>query len=163
MNAFSRLSSWLKSRITPVTTSTAPPPVVGGGEPEHFVKWTTFADPADVKAFRRCKATGKSDEECFKVGDNGIGHTGLNCADASIPYVALPEDYWKERFGTKGRAKGAKLSVTINGQTKICILGDTMPLLKDIKNGAGLDLAPGACKLFGLPAGSSGRGSWSWV
>ena len=42
----------------------------------HSTTATSFADPADVAAFKRCKAQGKSDHECFAVGDNGIGSWG---------------------------------------------------------------------------------------
>ena len=37
---------------------------------------SSFADPADVAAFRKCKRTGKTDQQCFRVGDNGIGQFG---------------------------------------------------------------------------------------
>ena len=43
---------------------------------------SSFADPADVKAFNHCKAQGKTDQECFKVGDNGIGQFGKLTAQA---------------------------------------------------------------------------------
>src|SRR5260370_17257596 len=33
---------------------------------------SSFADPADVVAFNKCKAQGKTDQQCFKVGDHGI-------------------------------------------------------------------------------------------
>jgi len=43
----------------------------------HKVIASSFADPADVRAFKRCKAQGKTDQECFRVGDNGVGCWGM--------------------------------------------------------------------------------------
>src|SRR5688572_27886450 len=46
-------------------------------EPEwRSGKASSFADPKDVAAFKRCKAQGKTDQQCFRVGDNGIGLWG---------------------------------------------------------------------------------------
>src|SRR5947207_12121824 len=42
----------------------------------YSAKASSFADPADVAAFKRCKERGGSDQDCFKVGDNGIGAWG---------------------------------------------------------------------------------------
>ena len=128
----------------------------------NHVKASTFADLADVKAFRACKAKGKSDEECFKVGDNGIGCTGLNVADESIPYVALPPDDWTLKYDTKAKAMGKPVNVTLGGKTVRCILGDTMPWKKNIKNGCGIDLAPGVQKLFGIKPGTY-PAAWEWA
>lgn len=126
------------------------------------VQASTFADLKDVAAFRACKAKGKSDEECFKVGDNGIGFTGLNVADENIPYVALPPDDWKPKWGSKAAAVGKPVNVTLGGKTFQCVLGDTMPWKKNIKNGCGIDLAPGAQKLFGIKPGTYSA-SWEWA
>lgn len=125
---------------------------------------SSFADPKDVAEFKKCKASGKTDNQCFAVGDNGIGFTGLNVTDEKIPYVAIPKEAWTVKWGTKENAVGKSLRVSWKGKTVICILGDTMPALKNIKNGAGIDFAPGACKAFNVtqPLEIQGVG-WEWV
>src|SRR3954467_11309830 len=45
------------------------------------VEASSFADPADIHAFRQCKAHGGTDLHCFGLGDNGIGFTGLDCTE----------------------------------------------------------------------------------
>lgn len=151
MNLFQRIAAWL-DRVTgtpPATTM-------------NHVLASTFADPADVSAFKRCKAHGNSDEYCFGLGDNGIGFTGLDCTDDSIPYVALPVEDWQSKWGSSHNAAGKPVSVTCNGITATCIMGDTMPHKANIKNGCGIDLAPGAQKLFGITPGTY-PASWQWL
>lgn len=139
-----------------------------GDEPKattsHRVKASSFADPADISGFRRCKARGNSDDYCFAYGDNGKGFGNLtDCTDESIPYVALPRDYWTERFGSASRAVGAKVLVTVGDKSVECILGDTLPWLRNIHNGAGIDLAPGAQKAFGLKPPFMTTATWEWA
>ncbi len=131
--------------------------------PVHAVKASSFADLADVAAFKRAKSEGMSDQEAFKYGDNGIGFTGIDCTDLNIPYVALPPDDWKPKWGTKENAAGTLLFVTINGVKNICKIGDTMPWKKNITNGAGIDLAPGAQAAFGLKPPFLIDASWQWA
>lgn len=127
------------------------------------VNASSFADPADVAAFRRCKAQGKSDQECFKVGDNGIGFTGLNCADDSVPMCALPPEEWKAQYGSSKNAAGKPVDVTHQGKTVRGILGDTMPAIKNITNDARIDLNPGFAKAFGLKPPFMVRVKWRWA
>jgi hypothetical protein len=153
-------------RIKSIFRKPEPPPAIVITRPrgaEHYGSASSFADPADVVAFRKCKATGKSDQECFKVGDNGIGFTGMNCATDKIAICALPPDDWRPRFGVKANAVGAKVAVTVQGVTYIGVLGDTMPAKANIKNGAIIDLNPGFAKLFGLRPPFMVRASWRWV
>jgi hypothetical protein len=112
----------------------------------HRVKASSFADTIDVRAFRRCKAKGGTDQECFKVGDNGIGKWG---DDTTIekPMCALPPDDW-QHLGKA--ARGAKVKVTVKGKSVVCELRDTMPWKKNIKNGAGIDLNPAAVAALGM-------------
>lgn len=112
----------------------------------HQVKASSFADPADVAAFRRCKAQGKSDVECFKVGDNGIGCWGDDTT-GERPMCALPPEDWKP-LGKA--ARGAKVRVVANGRSVICELRDTMPAKRNITNGAGIDLNPAAVAALGM-------------
>lgn len=125
-------------------------------------KATSFADPADVAAFHRAKARGLTDNQAFKFGDNGIGYWDDDCTDTSVPAVAVPRDYWVARFGEGRGARGAVVLVTIRGQTRRCVLWDTMPALEHIENGARIDLAPGAQKLFGLTAPVDEEAVWDW-
>ena len=129
------------------------------GEEWRPVMASSFADPADVLAFRRCKAKGKTDQECFKVGDNGIGKWGDDTT-APRPMVALPPEDWKP-LGT--RARGASVEVSANGRFVTCELRDTMPAKKNIKNGAGIDLNPAACAALGLKPPVMVRAAWRWV
>lgn len=126
-------------------------------------KATSFADPADIAAFKKCKAQGKSDQECFKVGDNGIGYTGLDVTTTVIPYVAVQPDYMIAKWGDVNKAAGKGVIVTIGKQTHTCIVGDRMPWVKNTKNGAVIDLAPGAQKLFGLKPPFSVDAEWRWA
>lgn len=130
-----------------------------GVEPVHNVKASSFADPTDVAAFRRCKAQGKSDQECFAVGDNGIGKWGDDTT-ANVPMCALPPDDWLS-FGAA--ARGKKVLVIANGKEVVCELRDTMPSRANIKNGAGIDLNPAAVKALGLTPPILVNATWQWA
>lgn len=104
-----------------------------------------------------------TDQEAFKYGDNGIGFTGLDCTRLDIAYVALPPDDWQPKWGSKERAEGKAITVTISGVSWMFCLGDTMPWKKDIKNGAGMDMAPGAQAAFGLKPPFLIDATWQWA
>lgn len=124
-----------------------------------FVLASSFADPADVRAFRKCKAKGKTDQECFKVGDNGIGKWGDDTT-VNIPMCALPPEDW----GPLGDdARGSKVRVQANGKEVICELRDTMPAVKNIKNGARIDLNQAAVVALGLKPPILIPANWNWV
>jgi hypothetical protein len=125
----------------------------------HRVKASSFADPADVAAFRRCKAQGKSDAECFKVGDNGIGKWGDDTT-VPVPMCALPPEDW-ESFGNQ--ARGKKVLVTANKASVVCELRDTMPHKSHITNGAGIDLNEAAINALGLRPPVMVDATWEWV
>lgn len=130
----------------------------------HHVKASSFADPRDVRAFRQCKGQGFSDQHCFRVGDNGIGFTGIDCTDEGTPYVAVPPEKWALKWGNAANASGRELRVTYQGKTIVCKIGDTMPHEANITNGCGLDMAPGAQKAFGLIAPFIiDNVDWEWV
>jgi len=130
-----------------------------GDDSVHRVKASSFADPADVAAFRRCKARGGSDQECFKVGDNGIGKWGDDTT-ADKPMCALPPEDWRQ-FGKA--ARGKKVRVMANGREVVCELRDTMPRRANIRNGAGIDLNPAACAALGLRPPVMIPATWQWV
>lgn len=120
---------------------------------------SSFADPADIAGFKGCKAEGKSDQVCFRRGDNGKGFWG-DSTTGDVPMCALPPEDW-EPLGSA--ARGAKVAVTIGGKTVICELRDTMPHKANVTNGAVIDLAPGAQKAFGLKPPFLVPCSWRWV
>ena len=97
-----------------------------------------------------------------KVGDPGIGWVNNDLLDGQ-PWVALPYEDWQAKYGTKRKAHKAKVRVTIGKQTHDCILGDTMPHKANIKNGAVIDLAPGAQKAFNLKAPFKVKAKWQWA
>src|SRR5438552_2661074 len=119
-------------------------------EIEHQVRASSFADPADIRSFRHCKSQGKSDQECFKVGDNGFGLWDDDCSAGSGPSCALPPDDMIERWGSIGNARHKPVRVTANGSEVICLLKDRMPWKRHITNGAGIDLNPDAVEALGL-------------
>ena len=73
---------------------------------------------------------------------------------------ALPREDWAE-FGAK--ARGKRVSVWANGRNVICELRDTMPSRANIKNGAGIDLNPAACKALGLKPPIMVAAEWAWL
>lgn len=129
----------------------------------HSGKASSFADPADIKAFRRCKARGKSDQECFKVGDNGRGCYGDDTSEGSGPSCALPPEDSEERWGSVAKAKHKAVEVTIGAKTVTCILKDRMPRRKNIKNAAIIDLNPDAVRALGMEPPIMMRCSWRWT
>lgn len=137
----------------------------------HSGKASSFADPADVAAFKKCKAEGNSDNYCFSKGDNGIGTPTLGKLDATgkrigadttgnVPMCALPPEDWKP-LGSK--APGALVLVTANGKKVVCELRDTMPKRANIKNGAVIDLSPAASKALGLKPPFMVPCTWQWA
>ena len=107
---------------------------------------SSFADPSDIRRFNRCKAEGKSDQECFRVGDNGIGFWGDDCSAGSGPSCALPP----EVIDDLGLTKNSPVKVTRNDKTTIALLKDHMPHLRNLANSARIDLNPDACAELGL-------------
>src|ERR1044072_293201 len=57
--------------------------IVHGKEREGTVLASSFADPADIAAFKKCKREGHTDSYCFKYGDNGIGYWGDETSEGS--------------------------------------------------------------------------------
>lgn len=131
------------------------PPSTGA----HDVLASSFADPADVASFRRCKARGGSDNECFKVGDNGIGVWGDDTT-GPVPMCALPPEDWKPMGSV---ARGKKVIVRCGSQQVVCELRDTMPARANIKNGAGIDLNAAAWGALGHTPPVLLRASWQWA
>jgi len=125
-------------------------------------KASSFADPADVKAFLDCKAEGKTDEECFKVGDNGIGFWGDSTRQGTGPSCAVPPEKMIERWGGVDHSRFRMIQVDANGESAIVVLKDTMPHEANITNGAVIDLNPDACKALGLTPPVLVDAAWRW-
>lgn len=133
-------------------------------------KASSYGDKRDMKAYNTALIVGlrmglnhgEAKARARKVGDPGIGWADNNLS-TDTPWVAVPYEYWKKKFGTKAKAHCAKLKVIIGGKTVECVLGDTMPHLKNITNGAVIDLAPGAQKAFGLTPPFLVNCTWEWV
>lgn len=127
---------------------------------KHSVKASSFADPADVLAFRRAKLKGWSDQKAFTVGDNGIGCWGDRTDEGTGCACALPpEDF--AHLGPK--ARGAKVRVEANGRAVVCLLKDRMPRKANIKNGCGIDLNPDACRALGVNPPMTVAAIWEFV
>lgn len=125
----------------------------------HRVLASSFADPADVKAYLRAKAAGVSENAAKKVGDNGVGKWNDSTVLGSGASCALPPEDWR---GLKA-PRGTKVEVFANRRTAIVLLKDTMPARKNIKNGCGIDLNPDACALLGLHPPMKIPAAWRWA
>lgn len=132
---------------------------ITGAADIHRVFASSFADSADVARFRRCKELGGTDQQCFKVGDNGIGKWGDDCTAAKAMCALPPEDWGS--FGEA--ARGKEVEVTANGVTIVCELRDTMPHRANITNGCGIDLNPEAVALLELRPPIRVPATWRWV
>jgi hypothetical protein len=142
--------------------------VIGEGAPDssgvkHATYASSFADPADVEAFNKCKAQGKSDDECFKVGDNGIGCWNQSTIEGTGPSCALPPEYMEARWGTVAAAKNKPVTVVNQQGEKVkCILKDRMPHVDNLANQARIDLNPDACEALGFTPPVMEQVTWWW-
>lgn len=122
------------------------------------MKASSYADPADLVAFNKCKAKGKSDNECFKVGDNGIGQFGKITAQEKTSMVAVHKDRMIERWGTVNGAAHRPVEVTINNRTFQATVEDR------ISAPGRIDLNPACLKLAGLQAPLDPTPcTWKWL
>ncbi len=126
----------------------------------HNVKASSFADPADVRAYDKCKAAGNSDHYCYGFGDNAVGCWEDSTREGTGPSVALPPEDW-EQFGTNAHLK--KVEVRYGDKTVIAELKDTMPHKANIKNGAGIDMNPDTCAALGLTPPVMVKAAWRWI
>jgi len=105
---------------------------------------SSFADPADVKSFIACKKTGKTDQQCFLVGDNGVGAFGKLTAQDVTPMVALHREDMKAKFGSTTAAAHRKVRVTIGGLSVVAFIEDILGVKGRV------DLNPAAAKALKL-------------
>ena len=140
-----------------------------GGAVVHSGLASSFADPADVAAYKRCRANGGSFNECLAVGDNGEGTPALGDVGedgnrhptdttGSTPMCALPPGDWKP-LGDK--APGALVLVTHDGIKVVCELRDTLPAKP--KHGVVIDLNPAAAKALGLKPPFMVPATWQFI
>lgn len=128
------------------------------GNSEGFsVTASSFADPADVIAFKKCKAQGKTDQQCFKVGDNGIGQFGKITAQDHTPMVAVHADDMKARWGSVIAAAHRSVTVTVNDKTIEATVEDRIGVKDRI------DLNPAAAKELGLTPPFLVPCIWNWA
>lgn len=123
----------------------------------HDAIASSFADPEDVEAFKRCKATGKTDQQCFAVGDNGIGVWGDNTAQEAVPMCAIHASDMIEKWGSVNGAKHQKVSCTIKGKTVEMLCADRLGVKGRI------DLNPASLKALGLHPGILEKCQWHWL
>lgn len=126
----------------------------------YHVYATSFADPRDVKRYFDCRARGGSDNDCKKIGDNGVGMWGDNTKKGSGPKCALPPETMIDIWGSVEAAHKEKVLVEciLDGyvadevleRSVVCSVEDTMPHIAHITNGARIDLNPDACDALGL-------------
>jgi hypothetical protein len=129
----------------------------------HVVIASSFADPADVAAYKKCLTSGKTAKQCLAIGDNGIGLWGDDTTVAK-PICALAPDDWLTKWKKGSVARGKKIELSLGDKKVICELRDTMPAKANITNGAGIDLNPGAAVALGLkPPFMKPNVGWRWV
>lgn len=128
-----------------------------GGSEGFKAKASSFADPADVAAFKKCKATGKTDLQCFAVGDNGIGQFGKITAQDHTPMVALHAKDMIAKWGSVAGAAHREVQVQANGKATIARVEDRM------SSPGRIDLNPAAAKALGLKPPFLVDATWIWV
>lgn len=131
--------------------------VAAGDSSEFICEASSFADWADVKAFQRCKATGKSDLACFAVGDNGIGQFGRITAQDHIPMVAVHKSDMIARWGSVNGAAHRPVVVVANGHLIHATVEDRVSAKGRI------DLNPACAKLLGLKPPFLVPARWRWA
>jgi hypothetical protein len=134
--------------------STATPtvnPVSLRGSPSdsavHSVTGSSFADPADVATYERCKANGGTEEYCLSIGDNGIGYWGDDTKQGSGASCALSPEWMIATWGSVATAHLQPVLITnpTNGQNVTALIKDTLP-----HQSPRIDMNPDTCAALGL-------------
>lgn len=118
---------------------------------------SSFADPADLAAFIRCKDSGKSDKQCFKMGDNGIGQFGKITAQTHTPMVALHADDMIAKWGSVAGAAHRIVKVSFGPRMVVASVEDRLGARGRI------DLNPAASKILGITPPFLVKCTWSWA
>lgn len=119
---------------------------------------STFADMGDLKRFAKCKGVGKTDRECFAIGDNGVGASGRVTAQQVDPMVALHPIDIRLKWGTMQNGWGKKVRIAYGLKTCEASVEDFMSSPK-----ADIDLNPAAVSALGVPEGGMVSVIWEWV
>lgn len=131
--------------------------VAGPSNGPFECKASSFADPADVEAYKRAKAQGMTDIEAFSRGDNGIGQFGKITAQDQIPMIAVHHDAMVARWGSVNNSAHKPVTVTANGQTISATVEDR------ISEPGRIDLNPACARLLGLHPPFVVPCVWSWA
>jgi hypothetical protein len=134
-------------------------------------KASSFADPADVAAFRKWYriyinegySPDTAEKMAFAKGDNGVGCWGDDTSQGSGISCALAPDDMIERWRSIAGARHKKVRVWVNGHSVVCVLKDRLPWKKFIKHGVVVDLNPDACSAFGLRPPMLVDATWAWI
>lgn len=118
---------------------------------------SSFADPADVRAFDNCKTTGKSDLACFAIGDNGIGQFGKITAQDHTPMIAVNKETMIARWGGVLASAHRPVEVEINGHVFKATVEDR------ISAPGRIDLNPACAKVAGLQPPFVAFCNWRWL
>ena len=136
----------------------------------HEVWASSFADPEDVRRFRKCKLEGgywsrgvwhpgSSDSHCFEIGDNGIGFWEDDVSEGTGNSCALPPEVI-DYYGLKHMDA---LIVNHNGKEATVLLKDHMPhiaYLESHNRKYRIDLNPDACKALGISIPAEAKVTW---
>ena len=128
-----------------------------GGNGPFQAKASSFADPKDVEDFKKCKATGKTDGQCFAVGDNGVGAWGANTAQTVAPMVAVHKDDAVARWGSFNAAAHRQVRVTVGAKSVLAVVEDKLGKANRI------DLNPAAARRLSLTPPFLVPCEWEWV
>ena len=118
---------------------------------------SSFADPDDIAAFKKCKEKGHSDNYCFGVGDNGEGCWGDSTAQGSGPSCALHTSVIAAKWGSKQGGKHKRVNVRYAAKEVVCVLKDICGKKDRI------DLNPDAVHAIGLKPPILVEVHWEWV
>jgi len=129
----------------------------GGGNGPFNAEASSFADPKDVVDFKKCKAQGKTDKQCFAVGDNGIGKFGKITAQTTTPMVAIHPSDAKKRWGSMDAAAHRLVRVTVGGRRVVASVEDQLGVAGRI------DLNPAAAAGLGLNPPFLKGCVWEWM
>ncbi len=129
---------------------------------------SSFADPADIEAFAKCKREhgywskgvwheGSSDNHCFEVGDNGVGAWQDATVEGSGPCVAITLKEITDKWGSKDAGHNKLVRIFYKGKVV------QFPV-KDLLGTPGrVDLNPDACDVLGLKPPVSANIEWEWA
>ena len=105
---------------------------------------SSFADPEDIAAFIRCMDTGRTDLQCFRVGDNGIGQFGKITAQTHTPMVALHAEDMRAKWGSVAGAAHRPVKVWFGARMVFAMVEDRLGVEGRI------DLNPAAAATLGI-------------